>query len=69
MADPAGSIYHARSKQILAKYHFVRDRVYIDGEMSVKCSPSQTGADMLTKHASVAVVCYDKKLWVVFDIV
>ena len=56
-------VYHARSKQILAKYHFVRDRVHIEKEMSVeKCSASQMGADMLTKHASVAIVRYNRKL-------
>ena len=56
-------VYHARSKQTLAKYHFVRDRVHIEGEMSVeKCSASQMGADMLTKYASVAVVRHNRKL-------
>ena len=56
-------VYHARSKQILAKYHFVRDRVFQEKEISFeKISPGQMGADMLTKHASVGVVRYNKKL-------
>ena len=29
-------VYHARSKQILAKYHFVRDRVHSEKEMVVE---------------------------------
>ena len=56
-------VYHARSKQILAKYHFVRDRVHNEKEMTlVKISASQMGADMLTKNASVGVVRHNKKL-------
>lgn len=43
-------MYHARSKQILARYHFV-----IAVEM---CQ----GAHMLTKHASMAEVRYNKKM-------
>ena len=56
-------VYHARSKQILAKYHFVRDRVFKEKELFFeKISAGQMGADMLTKHASVGVVRYNKKL-------
>ena len=56
-------VYHAHSKQILAKYHFVRDRVQGEKEMVLeKISARQMGADMLTKHASVGVVRYNKKL-------
>lgn len=56
-------VYHARSKQILAKYHFVRDRVHNEQEMVLeKISASKMGADMLTKHASVGVVRHNKKL-------
>ena len=56
-------VYPARSKQILAKYHFVRDRVHTEGEMiAEKRSASQMGADMLTKHASVVVVRYNRKI-------
>ena len=56
-------VYHARSKQILAKYHFVRDRVFKGKELFFeKISVGQMGADMLTKHASVGVVRYNKKL-------
>ena len=55
-------VYHARSKQILAKYHFVRDRVHTEKEMVlVKISACQMGANMLTKHASVEVVRHNKK--------
>ena len=56
-------VYHARTKQILAKYHFVRDRVFNEKELFFeKISASQMGADMLTKHANVGVVRYNKKL-------
>ena len=56
-------VYHARSKQILAKYHFVRDRVFKEKELFFeKISAGQMGADMLTKHANVGVVRYNKKL-------
>ena len=54
--------YHNRSKHIQARYHFVRDRVYVEKEIEVENIPSgQMGADMLTKHASVGVVRYNKK--------
>ena len=47
-------MYHPSSKQILARYHFVRDRVNHEKEITVeKCAANQMGADMLTKHASV----------------
>ena len=56
-------IYHCRSKQILAKYHFVRDRVFNEKELVFeKISVGQMGADTLTKHASVGVVRYNKNL-------
>ena len=56
-------VYHARSKQILAKYHFVPDRVHNEKEMVLeKVSAGQMGGDMLTKHASVGMVRYNKKL-------
>ena len=56
-------VYHCRSKQILAKYHFVRDRVFKEKELVFdKISAGQMGVDMLTKHASVGVVRYNKKL-------
>ena len=56
-------VYHARSKHILAKYHFVRDRVHNEKEMVLeKISAGQMGADMLTKHASVGMVRYNKEL-------
>ena len=50
-------VYHARSKQILAKYHFIRDRILSEGEITIeKCFANQMGADMLSKHASVVVL-------------
>ena len=56
-------VYHARTKRILARYHFVRDKVFEEKELYfVKISAGQMGADMLTKHASVGVVRYNKKL-------
>ena len=56
-------VYHSRSKHIQAKYHFVRDRVFVEKEIEVERVPSgQMGADMLSKHASVGVVRYNKKL-------
>ena len=56
-------VYHARSKQILAKYHFVRDRVHKEKEVVLlKISANQMGVDMLTKHASVGLVRHNKKL-------
>ena len=56
-------VYHSRSKHIQARYHFVRDRVFVEKEIKVERVPSgQMGADMLTKHASVGVVRYNKKL-------
>ena len=56
-------VYHARSKHILAKYHFVRDKVFKEKELFFeKILAGQMGADMLTKHASVGVVRYNKKL-------
>ena len=66
-SDPAldlvnNEVYHARSKQILAKYHFVRDRVHKEKEMTLeKILADQMGADMLTKHASVGVVQNNEK--------
>ena len=56
-------MYHPRSKQILARYHFVRNRVLLEKDITMeKCPANQMGADMLTKHASVAVLRYSKKL-------
>ena len=56
-------VYHPRTKQILAKYHFIRDRVLNEKELTVeKCSEAQMGADMLTKHASVGIIRYNKKI-------
>ena len=56
-------VYHPRTKQILAKYHFIRDRVLNEKELTVeKCSAAQMGADMLTKHASVGIIRYNKKI-------
>ena len=56
-------VYHSRSKHILARYHFVRNRVFDEQEIYFeKISACKMGADMLTKHASVGVVRQCKKL-------
>lgn len=50
-------VYHARSKQILAKYHCIRDRVHQKREIEIrKVDTSEIGADMLTTNARVAIV-------------
>ena len=55
-------IYHSRTKHILAKYHFIRDRVAI-GEIVLKWVRSEeNGADMFTKYASVGVFKVNKRL-------
>ena len=57
------SVYHVRTKQIFARYHFMRERVFKEKELYfVKISAGQMRADMMTKHASVGVVRYNKKL-------
>ena len=56
-------VYHSRSKHILARYHFVRNRVFDEQEIYFETiSACKMGADMLTKHASVGVVRQCKKL-------
>ena len=56
-------VYHARTKQILAKYHFVRNRMFKEKEVwFAKVLAGKMGADMMTKHAAVGVVRYNKKL-------
>ena len=56
-------VHHPKSKQILARYQFIRDRVHNEKELTVeKCSPAQMGADMQTKHASVGVIRYNRKI-------
>jgi hypothetical protein len=55
-------VWHSRSKHILAKYHFIRDRVAI-GEICLKwVSSENNGADMLTKHAPQSVLKRNKML-------
>lgn len=55
--------FHARSKQILAKYHFVRDRMLVEKEVLFKkVASDKMAADMLTKHATVGVIRHNKKL-------
>ena len=55
-------VYHARTKQILARYHFVRDRVFTEKELYfAKVAGGNMGADMLTKNASVGVIRHNKK--------
>ena len=54
-------VHHPKSKQIIARYHFIRDRVHNEKERTVeKCYAAQMGADMLTKHASVGVIRYNR---------
>ena len=56
-------LYHSRTKQILARYHLMRDRMIKEKEVTFeKITSGQMGADMLTKHAAVGVVRYNKKL-------
>ena len=55
-------VNHARTKQILARYHFVRDRMNKEEVTVEKITSGQMGADMLTKYAAVGVVRYNKKL-------
>ena len=56
-------VHHPKSKQIIARYHFIRDRVHNEKELTVeKCSAAQMGADMLTKHASVGAIRYNRKI-------
>ena len=55
-------VYHARTKQILARYHFIRDRVFKEKELYfAKVAGGDMGADMLTKHACAGVVRHNKK--------
>lgn len=55
-------VYHARTKHILARYHFVRNRVFDENEIYFeKTSADEMGADMMTKHAGVGVVRHNKK--------
>ena len=56
-------VSHAQTTEFLARYHFVRNRVFQEKELSfVKIIAEQMGADMLFKHASVGVVRYTTKL-------
>ena len=56
-------VYHARTNQILAKSHFVRDRVFKEKELYFeKVLACQMGADMVTKNANVGVVHSNKTL-------
>ena len=55
-------VYHARTKQILARYHFVRDRVFMEKELYFVRAVQGRWELSMTKHASVGVVRYNKKL-------
>ena len=56
-------IHQARSKQILAKHHFIRDRVHQGREIEIRKVDTRTiEAHMLTKNANVAVVWRNKNL-------
>jgi hypothetical protein len=55
-------VWHSRSKHILAKYHFIRDRV-AEGEIVLEWVGSEyNGADMLTKHATFSVLKINREL-------
>ena len=53
-------VHHPKSKHIMARYHFIRDRVHNEELTIEKCSAAQMGADMLTKHAGV--IRYNRKV-------
>ena len=56
-------VYHSRSKHIQARYHSVRDKVFVEKEIEVEKIPlGHMGAKMMTKHACVGVIRYNKKL-------
>lgn len=55
------SVYHRRTKQLMARYHFIRDRVNNEKKIVFeKVSAGLMGTDMLKKHASVGVVRFNK---------
>ena len=48
---------------MLAKHHFVRDRMFKEKEVWFeKISTRKMAADIMTKHAGVGVVRFNKKL-------
>lgn len=56
------SMYHPRTKKILATYHCIRDRV-AEGEIILDWVKSEmNGADMMTKYANVGVQKTNKML-------
>ena len=55
-------VFHSRSKHILNKYHFIRDRVELGQILLVFVYSEDNGADMLTKHASLGVMEKNKKV-------
>ena len=55
-------IYHSRTKHILAKYHFMKDRV-AEGEIVLEWVKSEmNGADMMAEHASIGIQKTNKML-------
>ena len=55
-------VYHGRSKHILAKWHFVRERVE-NGQVKLgDVRTAYMAADMLTKFVGRAILAVDMKL-------
>ena len=55
-------VYHGRSKHILAKWHFVRERVE-SGQVKLEdVRTDNMAADMLTKFVGPAILTVDMKL-------
>ena len=55
-------VYHGRSKHILAKWHFVRERVE-SGQVKLEdVRTAYMAADMLTKSVGPAILAVDMKL-------
>ena len=55
-------VYHGRSKHILSKWHFIRQRVGKGFLKLVDVRTEQMGADMMTKAVGPAVLGVNKKL-------
>ena len=55
-------VYHGRSKHILSKWHFIRQRVGKGFLKLVDVRTEEMGADMMTKAVGPAVLGVNKKL-------
>ena len=50
-------VYHSKSMHIQARYHFVRERVFVEKEIEVENIPSgHMGANMMTKYTYAVVI-------------